>query len=250
MPWFGKPVEVHQAYLLCACTRDIWLECCFFPQSKEVQLPKTWREPCNGRRGHRGSAKRSNCFWTGVFLASRKLQNAIKSWDLAGDCCNGKPCFAASRSTCDSPCRLTGKSTCNTGGDDDTARIRQNLGAGANFLFRGISRISRTPRHRRRARRVRVEDFPRAHYDRTSQGSRKDDGRRDRNSAARISGPRHLHVDVQRHWFDKERHHRHLLPTFLTCVGICTPLFLNEVGLFLALETKKWYGTLHNKPNG
>ena len=104
------------------------------------------------------------------------------------------------------------------------SNIRQHSGAGANFLFRGISRVPRTLRHRRKCP-FEWKIFPvHAHYDRTSPGSRRDDGRRDRNSAARFSGPRHLHVDVQRHSLDKERQQRHLLPKNVTSVSTCTPI--------------------------
>ena len=139
--WFGKP-SAHAPGTFgssAACFR-----CKSNQHCQEVQLPKTCREPCNGRRRPRGSAKRSICFWTGVFLASRELQNALESWDLAGDCCNRKPCFAASRSTCDSPCRLTGKSTCNTGGcafcfvlaaNANPIQFQTKFGCRSEFLF-------------------------------------------------------------------------------------------------------------------
>ena len=65
--------------------------------------------------------------------------------------------------------------------------IEEHVGARANFAFRRVPRVSRTLRHRKRAGRVRVQDFPRAHFDTTAPRGRDNDERRAQNSSRKNS---------------------------------------------------------------
>ena len=65
--------------------------------------------------------------------------------------------------------------------------IEEHVGARANFALRRVSRVSRTLRHRKRAGRVRVEDFPRAHFDTTAPRGRDNDERGAQNSSRKNS---------------------------------------------------------------
>ena len=101
--------------------------------------------------------------------------------------------------------------------------IEEHVGARANFAFRRVSRVSRTLRHRKRVGRVRVEDFPRTHFDTTAPRGRDNDERRAQNSSrknSRTASSSHRCTTTQ----DGRRKTTETPATsnFITCIGKCT----------------------------
>ena len=78
-----------------------------------------------------------------------------------------------------------------------------------NWVVHAVSRISWIGRWWWRARRVRVENFPRTHNTAATSGNPKNDGGKEK-SAWTIPRSNHLHVDVQRHWLGKRRKQKSL----------------------------------------
>ena len=68
---------------------------------------------------------------------------------------------------------------------------------GQNWVVYSLCSLSWAGQDWWRSSRVRVEDFPRAHYAKASQWSPKHDGERTRCSAERFQGSHHIHVYVQ-----------------------------------------------------